>query len=506
MPIHEEQRKAIESIIQIADEIGRRQKRRKIYKLYPEKGPLRRNLYKPHMYFFKAGATYLERCILAANRIGKSYGIGGYETTLHLTGLYPDWWEGKRFSHPIRAWVAGDSLQTVRDISQEILLGPPGSWGTGLIPGDMIKEIRRRSGSVANAVDQVLIEHVNGGLSTLGFKTYEQSRSSFQGTSQHVIWADEECPMDIYSECLIRTMTVEGDNMGIILLTFTPLMGLTEVVLKFMPNGTMPEGRVDFIDDPEMVYGVSKSTFAINATWDHAPHLTEEQKQKIIEGTPLYLRDARSKGIPQLGAGAVYPILQEDIVIDDFQIPPWYLRAYALDTGWNNTAALWGAWDRENDVIYLNSCYKQGHAEPETHVRAIKSRGDWIPGVGDYAGASQLDGKRVIDEYINLGLNLYYPDKHIESGIFAVWERLVTGRLKIFKSLVPLLNEMRIYRRNDKGQVADGQDDHLCDCMRYLVVSGGQIASLPPIDIEEDYIEQRAISNAGNSAGYFGLY
>ena len=448
-------------------------------------------MYEPHMAFFNAGKDKRERCIIAANRIGKSYGIGGYETSLHLTGLYPDWWTGRRFKSPVNWWAAGDTGQTVRDIAQEILLGPPHAIGTGLIPGDLISDTKKKAGAVPDAIEQVIVKHKNGGESRLVFKSYDQKRKSFQGTSQHGIWLDEECPMDIYGECLLRTMT----SNGMVLLTFTPLMGLSEVVLNFMPNGKMPDGE-------EL-----SSKFIVNATWDDAPHLTEEQKQEIIDGTPPYLRDARSKGVPQLGSGAIYPILEEDVWIEDFEIPPWYPKAYALDVGWNCTAALWGAWDRESDIIYMYSCYKQGQAEPATHVQAIKSRGDWIHGVIDPAssGRSQADGKKLVDSYQSLGLKLSYANNAVEAGLFNVWQRLVSGRLKIFKSLIPWFNEFRIYRRDENGKVARDQDDHLMDDTRYFVMSGLAIASIPPYDDEVNFLKEYNKDAKSNTPRYIGI-
>ncbi len=490
----EKLRKAKKDIIELSEEIKYRRSRRTLYSLYPKHGPLRRELYAPHVKFFDAGKDKRERCIIAANRIGKSYGIGGYETSIHLTGLYPDWWTGKRFKTPVNWWAAGDTSQTVRDIAQEILVGPPHAHGTGLIPGDLISDIKRKQG-IPDALEQVLVKHTSGGISRLVFKSYDQKRKSFQGTGQHGIWLDEECPMDIYGECLLRTMTTNG----MVLLTFTPLMGLTEVVLNFMPSGKMPEG------------GSVKSKFIVNATWDDAPHLTEDQKQEIIDGTPLYLRDARAKGIPQLGAGAIYPILEEDVVVPDFELAPWFPRAYALDVGWNCTAAIWGAWDRESDIVYLYSAHKQGHAEPATHVNSIGARGDWIQGVIDPAskGRSQSDGKKLVDQYQDLGLDLSYANNAVEAGIFAVWQRLVSGRLKIFKSLTPWMNEFRIYRRDENGKVARDQDDHLMDCTRYLIMSGLNVASVPPYDEEEEYYNEHnaaAGSPANAGKGYYGIY
>ena len=155
--------------------------------------------------------------MLAANRVGKTEGVGGYEMSLHLTGQYPDWWDGRRFDRPIKAWAAGDTGKTVREILQSKLLGAVGSWGTGLIPGDSITRIVRGTGGVADTVEIVYVRHVSGADSMLIFKSYDQRREAFQGTEQDVIWLDEEPPLDIYTECLMRTMT----NRGMIMLTFT---------------------------------------------------------------------------------------------------------------------------------------------------------------------------------------------------------------------------------------------------------------------------------------------
>lgn len=174
--------------------------------------------------------------MLAANRVGKTEGVGGYETTLHLTGKYPDWWPGRRFTYPISAWAAGDTSKTVRDIIQFKLLGPVDHWGTGLIPGDSIARIVRGSGGLADSVDTIYVHSARGGVSQLTLKTYEQGAVAFQGTERDLIWLDEEPPLAIYTECLLRTMT----NNGMILCTFTPLLGVSEVVLSFLPGGKMP--------------------------------------------------------------------------------------------------------------------------------------------------------------------------------------------------------------------------------------------------------------------------
>lgn len=173
--------------------------------------------------------------MLAGNRVGKTEGVGAFEITLHLTGLYPDWWVGRRWKREISAWAAGDTTQTVRDIIQEKLLGPPGEWGTGMIPADMIDRITRKSGSVPDAVETVRVKNVHGTYSWLGFKSYDQGRKSFQGTRKDIIWLDEEPPWAVYEECLLRTTDTEGGfDSGSMLCTFTPLSGVTEVTQHFL--------------------------------------------------------------------------------------------------------------------------------------------------------------------------------------------------------------------------------------------------------------------------------
>ena len=207
----------------------RRENRIKTY--YPDEGPLRRDLYERHMEFFRAGEMYRERCFMAGNRVGKTEGAGGYETVLHLTGDYPDWWEGKRFDRPVKAWAAGDTNETTRDILQYKLLGPPGYEGEGLIPKAKIVKTTPRSG-VPGAVLDIYVDHASGGTSVVTLKSYEQGRKKFQGTEIDVVWLDEEPPLDVYSECVTRTMTTGG----IVYITFTPLEGLSEVVMSFLPR------------------------------------------------------------------------------------------------------------------------------------------------------------------------------------------------------------------------------------------------------------------------------
>jgi phage terminase large subunit-like protein len=228
--------------ISLLEERERRSARRKLLSYYPDTGSLRRELYPKHLAFFRAGTEHRERLMLAANRVGKTEGMGGYETALHLTGRYPAWWEGRRFDRPVRWWAAGKTNETTRDIIQGKLFGIVSRSsstkvvsGTGLIPGDDIQSITWKQG-VNDLIDTAQITHVSGGTSTLGLKSYQQGRGSFEGTEQDGIWLDEEPPLDVYAECIIRTMTTDG----MLMLTFTPLEGMSEVVSTFLVNGQLP--------------------------------------------------------------------------------------------------------------------------------------------------------------------------------------------------------------------------------------------------------------------------
>jgi hypothetical protein len=83
----------------------------KVRRFFPDDGPLRRELYPRHLEFFSAAARFKERLFMAANRVGKSE-AGAYEVTCHLTGEYPSWWTGRRFSEPVEVW-AGPPRQNV---------------------------------------------------------------------------------------------------------------------------------------------------------------------------------------------------------------------------------------------------------------------------------------------------------------------------------------------------------------------------------------------------------
>jgi len=223
------------------------------------------------------------------------------------------------------------------------------------------------------------------------------------------------------------------------------------------------------------------SKACIFVEWEDVPHLPKETKEAILSSIPAWQRDSRTKGVPQLGAGAIYQVPESDIVVTGFEIPKHWPRCFGMDVGWNRTAALWGAYDRETSTLYVYDEYYRGQAEPSVHAAAISNRGKWVPGVIDPAsrGRMQSDGTQLLSLYQNLGLDIEVADNAREAGIYQVWERLRQGRLKVFRGCSNTLSEYRLYRRDEKGLIVK-KNDHLMDALRYMVMSGIERAKTEP--------------------------
>ena len=425
--------------------------------------------YKPHAKqraFHEAGVHAKQRLFLAGNRTGKTL-CACAEVAMHLTGNYPKWWKGCRYDHPIDVWVASNTGQSTRNILQEQYYIGNGDT-LGFIPQHLIVRKTRQNG-IADAIDTAYIKHKSGGLSTLGFKSYDQGRAKFQGTQKHIIHFDEEPPYPVYAEALMRTMGgsgMAGIANGMIIVTMTPLMGFTEMVQKFMEGINAQE--------------VQEGKFYVQASWADNPYLDAEEKKTILSSLKPHERDAREKGNPTLGLGLVYPISDELILCDSFEIPDWWPRVYGLDFGWSNpTAALFVAHDRDNDILYCYGEYAVKELTPQQHAVELTKRGtSWIPGVYDPAGAqsAQKDGEKLVQLYRASGLRyLSKANNSKEEGIMKVLQRMQNGQLKIFNSLTKTIGELQIYSRDEKGIPKKG-NDHLMDCLRYIVMSGLHIA------------------------------
>ena len=473
MDDQEQNQKDLIELHQLLDELQRRKKYNKFEFAFPDTGDYRRDLYTHAVKFFAAGLTHDDRCVIAANRVGKSF-MAGYEMTCHLTGKYPHWWRGRRFKTPIKAWAAGITNETTKEGIQEILFGSFLDPGTGLIPQDDIVKITNKV-NAPGAIGSCYVKHydTNGeydGDSLIIMKTYDQGPDKFQAVSVHVIWLDEE-PKDhkIYEECLLRTTKTSDFPGGIIMLTFTPLFGLSKVVLEFLPYGRHPLNNVNPAND----------NWSIKIGWDDIPHLTEEEKAKKMKKIPVWQRDARTKGLVPIGDGLIYAVPEQNIAVIPFDPPAYWRRAYGLDVGWKKTAAVWAAQDPADNVWYIYSeLYQEGNP-PHAIAYEIKRKckGLKLPGVIDpAANRSRDDGSRLLEEYWDLDLDVSMANNSIDSGIALVWNLLSSGQLKVMSTCTHWFDEFRTYHKDDRGKIPDGQDDHLMDAMRYLVMSGFDLA------------------------------
>lgn len=431
--------------------------------IFPDTGPLRRDKYEKHIEFFNAGETHGERAFIAANRVGKTF-AGLYEMVLHCTGKYPYWWKGRRFKTPVECWLAGETWETIRDSMQQELVGRGERW-TGLIPRDCVAREPIAMSGAGGGISQYFIKHVSGGTSRITAKTYCAGIEAFKAAAIHVVMLDEQVPLPIYTECQMRTVTTRG----IVYLTFTPDKGYTDTIQYFM-------------EDPYR--------FKVKVGWKDVPHIPKEIQEEMLKKMPIHLRACKTEGEVYLGTGAIYPIPQSEIMVEPFQIPTSWPRCFSMDPGWNRTAALWGAYDVNSDCWYLYSEYYQGENLATVHAKAIKARGRWIPGVADPAteyGSKGKDGIGYLPSYEDEGLILMMAyNKEKEAQIFEVYERLSTGRIKVFATLKNFFHEYGMYRRDNNGKLVK-RNDHLMDCMQYLIKHGHEIAITEPNPSDDNY-------------------
>lgn len=393
--------------------------------------------------FHALGATKRERLLRAGNQLGKTL-AAGMEVAMHLTGRYPDWWRGRRFDRPVVAWVGGVTAEATRDGAQRILLGRTGSFGTGTIPAKDIHGSPLGRQGVADAVAIAKCTHASGGISTIIFKSYDQGREKWQGDTIDICWFDEEPPEDIYTEGLTRTNAPEKGRSGITFLTFTPLLGMSNVVSRFLME-----------DNPDRADVVM--------TIEDVEHYTEEQKASIIASYPAHERAARTKGEPTMGAGRVFPVLEEAIAWEPVELPRACRRIIGLDIGWDHpTAAAWLSYDPESDVIYVTDAYRVREQTPVIHAAAIKARSKnlKIPVAWPHDGLQhdKGSGEQIASLYREQGLDML-PEQAtfldggngVEAGVAEMLTRMQTGRWKVAKHLTDWFEEFRLYHRKPKG-------------------------------------------------------
>lgn len=404
--------------------------------------------------FHNAGAENQERMLMAANRPGKTR-TAAHEVAFHMTGLYPEWWKGRRFDKPVSVWTGSPTNETSREIVQKELLGGTTATmlGTGAIPRECItgKPSTRQAG-ISDVVEMFKVRHVSGGESTCVLKTYEQGWRKWQGTAPEVIWMDEE-PEDneqqgrIRTEALTRLLT----SRGIMMVTFTPLLGQTAMVRHFQSGG--------------------KGVWLGTATWDDAPHILPEERERMMASYPEHERGARTRGVPMLGEGKVFPYDEEEIKIAPFPIPPYYALIKGIDFGLDHPAAVVDlAWDRDTDILYLTRAWKKRNADLNDHITAINATEPSVPVAWPHDGANRekSNGIRLKSNYRAvkmLGRSARYKNdkggaQPKEPIIQELNDRIARGGFKVFSTCFAFFDEFNNYHRKN-GELSKLNDDVL---------------------------------------------
>lgn len=414
--------------------------------------------------FHNAGKDNQERMLMAANRPGKTYSAAA-EVAFHATGLYPDWWQGRKFGKEVLIWCGSVTNEASRDIVQKELLGGLGEeLGTGLIPKHLISgKPQTRQAGIGGVVDKVQVRHAGGGISTIVFKSYDQGWRKWQGTAPDVVWLDEEPDANtlneskIYSEALTRILS----SRGLMMVTFTPLLGKTELVEHFMDGGS----------------GVWLGT----ATWEDAPHLPREERERLLMSYPIHERETRAMGVPMMGEGRVFTVPESEVVIPPVQIPDHWARIAGIDFGIDHPAsACWLAHDRDTDTVYLYDCYKTRGETAAYHAARLNGENAskrWIPVAWPHDGMNRekSGGIALAESYRSHGANLLRHSAHYrpragenpklggqptEPIVNEMLERMLTGRFKVFSTCHEWLDEFRSYHRKD-GKLVAVRDDAL---------------------------------------------
>ena len=428
--------------------------------------------------FFKTGSS-ARRGILAANRIGKTVSTC-YETAYHLTGLYPAWWEGRRFGKPVTAFVAGEGWEQVARVLQDELIGTKDikmrdQVGTGAIPRScIVQETMRCDG--ANVIG-VEIRHVSGANSYLLFGNYTQEVRNLQGFKLDFVVFDEQPPDDIFSELVTRTATTQGQ----VLCSFTPLKGLNGLVSKFWYGEEGYEHvRVAWDDVPEM------------DPWNE-PFLLKETRRQLERDYLPHEREARIAGIPVMGQGAVFQIRNWPTYKTgdfDFKKMNHIERIIAMDLGlvrdktvislmywnpreqeaWLHSQVVVKGTEEANPLNYINHLIR-----PEVFGTPIV-----LPSDANTAGRytmSSLSLRQLFEEYnLNVHPNpaMNPPDaegkvtNHKSFGVNTMRQMLEIGTLHINENCVEFLREAKNYFVDEKGRFSDPDD--CIDSARYALL------------------------------------
>lgn len=400
------------------------------------------------------------RWVFGGNRSGKTE-CGAVETVYMARGNHP-YRENRKNTF---GWVVSLSTQVQRDVAQaKVLHYLNPSW---------ISDITMLSGKKESpeygVIDQIMVKNVFGGISVIGFKSCDQGREKFQGSSLDYVWFDEEPPRDVYEECRMRVIDKNGDIFG----TMTPLKGLTFVYEEIYLNPkNSPDIWCEFME------------------WADNPFLPESEIKALTETLSAEQLETRRYGRFKSNSGLVYSEFDENIhVIDPFNVPfDWY-DTISIDPGLKNPLSChWYAVDYDG-TVYVIAEHFEAEKTVEYHadrIKRISARLGWrkdangrISALIDSAANQKTLAavKSVSELFYEQGINVNpNVNKDLFSGIARVKQYLKPAvgkpKLYVFKTCVNLIRELKSYRWGTGENDAPKKfDDHALDELRYYIMS-----------------------------------
>lgn len=425
--------------------------------------------YKPYIRqreFHNAGDSFRHRLFQAGNRVGKTH-AAMVELYFHLTGMYPVWWEGLRYTSPPRLLVVGVSFRVLRETTIKELFGHPGSLRKGegyegIVGMDMVNGYQYSSQS-PGVLDWVTLSHISGGSSRVVFMSYEQKRDEFQGFAVDGVYFDEEPPADIYDEAATRSST--GEHGKRTTLTLTPLKGETEITRRFRRE----EERL------------SASRHVTRMSLHDVPHFTAAEKAEYEADYDERTREARVHGNVVLGDGAVFPVGASKIRRRPLgEISEHWKWIAAVDFGWTHKqACVLCYYEPKADIIHVERCWSEKRkSAPEARLQVMRW-GDplWAwPHDGNRGERLSQEGPSLVQVYRDAGFRMMR--KHVKnpdggrSRVWGVQEMLVrmqSGRLKVNSELVDWFDEYDSYHYDGIDIVT--RHDDLMSATRYAVMA-----------------------------------
>ncbi len=399
------------------------------------------------------------RWVFGGNRTGKTE-CGAVETIWLSLGIHPF----KENKEKTECWVVSLSNRVQKEVSQAKIL----KYLPKTCIVDIIMNEGKKSMPENGIIECIIIKNIFNNISKIWFKSCEEGREKFQGTSLDFVWFDEEPPEDIYIECKMRVIDKCGEIFG----TMTPLKGLTYIYNEIYLNEK---------NDPEV--------YSMFISWEDNPFLNKKEIERLTNSlSPDEIENRKYGRFSFYNSGLVYPEFDFNVnVIEPFNIPLDWQDNISIDPGLTNPLSCHFYARDYDDNVYVVAEHFEENKTVEYHAKKILSIAtelDWkrlrngmIESLIDSAAKQRTlsSEKNVVDLFYEQGI-LVNPNvnKDILSGISKVKTYLknINGKSKlfIFSSCTNLIRELKTYRWG-VGDNPIKKDDHCLDELRYYLMS-----------------------------------